>query len=453
MTRKHVAHQTYREFIANLSRIYRKLERDSLIHLKPTPASPTFANSLQTDSIQPSHRTPNDCPTASTDQADSALLALWVAPGVLVIAPLMTPSQLPSPHPSPYVSYARFGSCKWTKHLHPTRVNKEIRSEEGRDNGVEREKVIKSIAKSRELSRIIANYSGKPLQAGSDHDETWPTTSTAPYWSSDMCYGDMFFPSFSMVRKASAVASEREPAKSNKDKVYYERNGDVLRAKARVRAAKNRAIKKEKELSSLGSAQGEDTNTSSSPHIEESLLLSPNSLVLSSSYNDPTLFDYPPMLDDDDDSDGEAFPNAGPTDLDLRWSPPAIPDALSLDDRNNSQWIAFDALEKTASAWLERWGGLRNWGTRLDELYIQARSNGKVSEWGRMASEHHDAGAKLLQEVENMSGALPLEMWMIRHLWRRQSAVLKQVIQGMTLIQVRVDLLEMGPFSVYESVE
>ncbi|TFK58990.1 hypothetical protein BDN72DRAFT_906242 [Pluteus cervinus] len=110
----------------------------------------------------------------------------------------------------------------------------------------------------------------------------------------------------------------------------------------------------------------------------------------------------------------------------------------------------FRAASDAVNAWLAEWGGLEVWPRRLDSGYEAAKKTGHVDQWIQMALDHADRGRLLHNLLSQMETVLPPELWKIRELWRQQTVLLGLVIKGLALIEMRVDIVQRGPFNLVQ---
>lgn len=111
----------------------------------------------------------------------------------------------------------------------------------------------------------------------------------------------------------------------------------------------------------------------------------------------------------------------------------------------------FDYLAETSelvSSWASRWGGVDNWNRALDDGYQVAKQSGNLNLWLSDVLEHADRGRLLARMLDQMSSALPTEMWKIRELWRQQYSLLTLVLRALALIEVRINFVNTGPFNL-----
>ncbi|TFK60135.1 hypothetical protein BDN72DRAFT_546318 [Pluteus cervinus] len=108
----------------------------------------------------------------------------------------------------------------------------------------------------------------------------------------------------------------------------------------------------------------------------------------------------------------------------------------------------FEEASRAINGWLAEWGGLESWPRFLDVGYEAARKSGSVDLWVSSALDHADRGRLLEKMLGQMETTLPEEMWKIRELWRRQTVLVGLVVKALTLIEVRVDVIQHGPFNL-----
>lgn len=124
----------------------------------------------------------------------------------------------------------------------------------------------------------------------------------------------------------------------------------------------------------------------------------------------------------------------------------AIEDDLNLVEA--SQIGNLEHVAKLAHSWLGDWGGLDAWNDYLDTGYQSARKSDTVPQWMSRVQGHAYRGRLLTRMLEEMELYIPLEMWKVREMWRQQTILIFQVTKALTLIEVRLDLIRRGPFSL-----
>lgn len=149
-------------------------------------------------------------------------------------------------------------------------------------------------------------------------------------------------------------------------------------------------------------------------------------------------------------SDGEGTSGVSPC-MTAR-QPPFELEGLQEDHENRAKGrLQFDYLAETSElvlGWASCWGGVHNWNGALDHGYQAAKNSGDLNHWLSDVLEHADRGRLLVRMLDQTSSALPTEMWKIRELWRQQVSLLTLVLKALALIEVRIDLVKMGPFNL-----
>jgi hypothetical protein len=118
-------------------------------------------------------------------------------------------------------------------------------------------------------------------------------------------------------------------------------------------------------------------------------------------------------------------------------------------DNGISEYDYFTEVRKSVMMWAGRWGGHTNWRHALDEGYVEAMKSGQVSAWVYEVSAHANQGRRHLSMMQNIDCVLPKEMWKIRELWRQKAELLEIVLRGINSIELRVDIVEQGMFTVF----
>ena len=119
----------------------------------------------------------------------------------------------------------------------------------------------------------------------------------------------------------------------------------------------------------------------------------------------------------------------------------AYQDILNLDEESNSQLHTLRTLADEVAAWCNKWGPVDSWHPVLSAEFEAASDAGTRTEWGRQIASHYEQGHRLRQRLEMMSDRLPLEMWIIRRLWRDQCKVFEALVKGMLYIDIYLGYL------------
>jgi len=92
--------------------------------------------------------------------------------------------------------------------------------------------------------------------------------------------------------------------------------------------------------------------------------------------------------------------------------------------------------------------GVKLWHLNLDDEHHKATEENRVDKWVAEVLEHASIGRKLLHQLSNMESYLPNMAWEVRELWRLEVDALQWVIEGLAVIDVRVDLMNSSPYNL-----
>jgi hypothetical protein len=126
-------------------------------------------------------------------------------------------------------------------------------------------------------------------------------------------------------------------------------------------------------------------------------------------------------------------------------------DGSDSDDDNWEEWERMQVLNRIVRLWSSIWGGLICWPMRLEDMFREVFSGGDdvIMEWSIQVWEHADVGRTLLDEVEHWTGRLPVQdPRAMKILWKEFQGMHYLLIQGITIIETRVSVLNPGIFSV-----
>ena len=109
-------------------------------------------------------------------------------------------------------------------------------------------------------------------------------------------------------------------------------------------------------------------------------------------------------------------------------------------------------LNRIVRLWSSVWSGLLCWPMRLEDMFREVYKRGddeEIMRWSVEVWEHADSGRLLLEEVEHWSGRLPVQdARAMKILWKEFQGMHYLLVQGITIIETRVSVLNPGFFSV-----
>lgn len=116
------------------------------------------------------------------------------------------------------------------------------------------------------------------------------------------------------------------------------------------------------------------------------------------------------------------------------------------------EWDRMQVLNRIVKQWSSIWGGLLCWPMRLEDMFREISSQGtdeSIMDWSIHVWEHADVGRVLLDEVEHWTGRLPVQdPRAMKILWKEFQGMHFLLVQGITIIETRVSVLNPGVFSV-----
>lgn len=115
------------------------------------------------------------------------------------------------------------------------------------------------------------------------------------------------------------------------------------------------------------------------------------------------------------------------------------------------EWHRMVELSRIVRVWASVWGGILSWTRALEEFFAITYRNGDdaLMAWSMEVWDHADAGRLLLDELPRVEGRLPCEEpRALRLLWNESMSMQYLLVQGITIIECRVSVLNPGFFSV-----
>jgi len=115
------------------------------------------------------------------------------------------------------------------------------------------------------------------------------------------------------------------------------------------------------------------------------------------------------------------------------------------------EWDRMNELFRIVRTWSSIWGGWLCWTMALEDMFRQvyAQGDNAIMDWSMGVWEHADAGRLLLEEVERWTGRLPVQdPRAMKIFWNSFQSMHYILIQGITIIETRVSVLNPGYFSV-----
>ena len=129
-------------------------------------------------------------------------------------------------------------------------------------------------------------------------------------------------------------------------------------------------------------------------------------------------------------------------------------EALSENDDEREEvlqeWSKLQDLRFQINRWASIWGGVHFWPDSLQSLFTTVCSQGvqAVNDWSLQVWQHADAGRELLAACRALDGELPEEFYAIRIMWREYSKLIELLVQGITIIETRVAVINPDMFRV-----
>lgn len=127
------------------------------------------------------------------------------------------------------------------------------------------------------------------------------------------------------------------------------------------------------------------------------------------------------------------------------------PDAIMLNDTHNvdeTQYDIFKEIQFDVNEWCRSFGGITNWPSELEQSYQVAIASSRLEEWVTNVWSHAEEGRAILRRLKEMEGRLPWEMWKIRELWRVQCELVERLARGISYLELRSSLLDLGPLNL-----
>jgi hypothetical protein len=115
------------------------------------------------------------------------------------------------------------------------------------------------------------------------------------------------------------------------------------------------------------------------------------------------------------------------------------------------EWERMQELNRIVRQWTSIWGGVLCWPMSLEEMFrdVCPRGDEAMMDWSIQIWEHADVGHLLLEEVECWTGRLPVQdARAMKIFWKEFQGMHYLLVQGITIIETRVSVLNPGFFSV-----
>ena len=123
----------------------------------------------------------------------------------------------------------------------------------------------------------------------------------------------------------------------------------------------------------------------------------------------------------------------------------------SSNDDGLEEWERMHELNRIVRQWTSVWGGGLCWPMSLEEMFraVYPRGDEAIMDWSVQIWEHADVGHLLLEEVECWTGRLPVQdARAMKIFWKEFQGMHYLLVQGITIIETRVSILNPGYFSV-----
>ena len=124
---------------------------------------------------------------------------------------------------------------------------------------------------------------------------------------------------------------------------------------------------------------------------------------------------------------------------------------LDSEEDDWEEWDRMQELNRIVRLWSSVWGGLLCWPMQLEEKFREVIGSGDdaIMDWSIQVWAHADQGRLLLEEVEHWTGRLPVQdSRAMRIMWKEFQGMHFLLVQGITIIETQVSVLNPGIFSV-----
>ncbi|KAF9455515.1 hypothetical protein BDZ94DRAFT_1278017, partial [Collybia nuda] len=261
----------------------------------------------------------------------------------------------------------------------------------------------------------------------------------------------------------SDLPNEQEFGSESKHQRYYRKNNIQCKEKAKVRMQKLRARRKEMAILNAETLERRKQQAESSTHTgesdsDESITLTPsaNLFVFHDEYFglDHTfeLDAFKPPLPEKE----KKVPRRVPTSTSFgEFIGPPEPEADDTDDTNvdtTAHYDIFQEIRVDVNLWSRAFGGLEQWPSQLDRTYQAAVESNNVEGWLSDVWGHAAEGRKILNQLRNMEGQLPYEMWKICEVWRVEVELVELVVRGISCLELRSSLVGTGQLNLVTGV-
>lgn len=130
-----------------------------------------------------------------------------------------------------------------------------------------------------------------------------------------------------------------------------------------------------------------------------------------------------------------------------------LQEGLAVDDSPETklpEWRRLQILRFQINLWASIWGGVQFWSDSLQQIFTSVCSEGTqaVNNWSLEIWRHADAGRELLVACKGLEGDLPDEPYAIRIMWREYSKLIELLVQGITIIDTRLAVVNPDMFTV-----
>ncbi|KAF9458060.1 hypothetical protein BDZ94DRAFT_1271693 [Collybia nuda] len=262
----------------------------------------------------------------------------------------------------------------------------------------------------------------------------------------------------------SELPNEREFGSESKHQCYYRKNNVQCKEKAKLRMQKLRAQRKEMAILNAETLERRKQQAESSTYIGESD--SDDSITLTPSANLFVFHDeyfgldhtfeldaFQPPLPEKEKSVPRRVPT--PSTSFGEFIGPPEPKADDTDDTNTdttTHYQKFQEICVDVNIWSRAFGGLEQWPSQLNCTYHAAVESNNVEGWLSDVWGHAAEGRKILNQLRNMEGQLPYEMWKIREMWRLEVELVELVVCGILCLELRSSLVGTGQLNLVTGV-
>jgi hypothetical protein len=97
------------------------------------------------------------------------------------------------------------------------------------------------------------------------------------------------------------------------------------------------------------------------------------------------------------------------------------------------------------SLWHSGWGPIHQWPRLFENGFGDAKALGRSGAWVDEIQLVVEDGRRLINELHiAVNGSFPAEDWMIRDMWRSSLALMSHLLEGVTVLETRLEIV--APF-------